>query len=325
MKEIKLHYLGFWDGFSFGENLFSNLLKKHFRLVFDDKDPDFLIYTPLCKPFEYMRYDCPRILFSGEPLSADFNVADYFIGFDDITFGDRVHRFPIFLYDILFYNRYANPITEDEARGFLKEKEYFCNYIFGHDTVHGIRERILEAVSTYKRVECAGRHRNNMPGGLTFNMQSKIPFMEKCKFSIASESMPYPGFTSEKICHAFQTHTVPIYFGDPDISKYFNVDSFVNYSDFENLESLVKRIIQIDQDDDLYIHMLCQFRYNTLTYEQDSLTALEKYLVHIFEQDKDTAYRRPRYYQAKIHETNLYEYYRYHDTVPVRIMRKLGM
>ena len=29
------------------------------------------------------------------------------------------------------------------------------SYIFGHDTALGIREKILEALSSYKRVECA--------------------------------------------------------------------------------------------------------------------------------------------------------------------------
>ena len=130
MKTVKLHFIGFWEGFSFEDNLFSNILKKRFHLVFDDIDPDFLICTPLCKPFEYMKYDCPRIMYTGEPLNADFNAVDYFIGFDEISFGDRVCRFPIFLYDIALYGGFAKQITEDEARVFLKEKEYFCNYIY---------------------------------------------------------------------------------------------------------------------------------------------------------------------------------------------------
>ena len=325
MKTVKLHFIGFWEGFSFEDNLFSNILKKRFHLVFDDIDPDFLICTPLCKPFEYMKYDCPRIMYTGEPLNADFNAVDYFIGFDEISFGDRVCRFPIFLYDIALYGGFAKQITEDEARVFLKEKEYFCNYIYGHDTVHGVRERSLEAISTYKRVECAGRHRNNMPDGLTFNMQSKIPFMEKCKFSIASESMPYPGFTTEKISHAFQTHTIPIYFGDPNIGRYFNEDAFLNYSQFDSMEALVQKVAEIDQNDDLYIHMLCQYRYNRMDYETHAISALENFLIHIFEQDKEEAYRRPRFYQARIYESNLREYNRYYDSVPFRIMRKMGI
>jgi len=37
----------------------------------------------------------------------------------------------------------SEPISEDEAKRELQSKEYFCNYIFGHDTAIGKREEIL--------------------------------------------------------------------------------------------------------------------------------------------------------------------------------------
>jgi len=168
MKKIKIHFLGFWEDFNPRNNMFTSILRRRYELEYDSVDPDFLICSPLCKPFEYMRYDCPRIMYTGEFISVDFTAIDYFIGYDDISFGDRAMRFPLFLFndDAVFTN--YEPMTEDEAVRILKEKKYFCNYIFGHDTELGIRERILEGLQAYKRVECAGTHRNNMPGGKTF-------------------------------------------------------------------------------------------------------------------------------------------------------------
>lgn len=322
MKTVKLYFTGFWDDFCNEENLFTRILRKRYHVVIDPIDPDFLICSSLGKPYEYMNYDCPRIMYTGEFNSADFTALDYFIGYDDISFGDRAYRFPLFLYDVTRFT--DKPLTEDEAWALLKKKKYFCNYIFGHDTQLGIREKILEGLSSYKRVECAGRHRNNMPNGLTFNMFSKLPFMEQCKFTISAESVRYPGYTSEKIGHAFQTHTIPIYFGDPDINKDFNEEAFLNYSSFSSVEDLVNKVIEIDRNDDLYVHMLCQHRYNVADYEERKFKGLEAFLYNIFDQTKEEAYRRPRYYRSYWHEVYLQEYNRAVYTIPFRACRKLG-
>ncbi|MBO7253355.1 MAG: hypothetical protein J6V25_12100 [Oscillospiraceae bacterium] len=326
MKTIKLHYLGFWDNFDMEDNFFSHILEKRYNIVLDAENPDFLICYPLCRPFEYMRYDCPRIMYTGEFISADFTAIDYFIGYDDISFGDRSYRYPYYLYDYHkeeIFKRCGPALTEDEARKILKEKEYFCNYIFGHDTQLGIREKILEALSEYKRVECAGTHRNNMPGGKRYSMMEKMPFMEKCKFTICAESVCYPGYTSEKIGHAFQARTVPIYFGDPDVEKNFNKDAFVNYSSFDSVEAMVEKVIEIDSNDDLFIHMLCQERYCENNYEEKKYQGLAEFLYHIFDQEKEEAYRRPRFYRSFWHEVYLEEYSQAVDTVPFRAARKL--
>lgn len=322
MKTVKLYFTGFWEDFDYEHNMFTSILKRRYHVVLDSADPDFLICAPLGRPYEYMKYNCPRIMYTGEFISADFTALDYFIGFDDISFGDRALRFPLFLFNDDAVASASKALSHDEAYNILKSKEYFCNYIFGHDTELGIREKILEGLSAYKRVECAGTHRNNMPGGQTFNMQTKIPFMEKCKFSIAAESVNYPGFTSEKIGHAFQTNTIPIYFGDPDIHKDFNEKAFVDYSQFPGVEELVKKVIEIDQNDELYVEMLCQQRYNLANYEEEMFRKLEAFLFHIFDQDKEEAYRRPRFYRSYWHESYLKEYNKAVQSIPYRIVRK---
>lgn len=182
----------------------------------------------------------------------------------------------------------------------------------------------MEGLSEYKRVECAGIHRNNMPGGQTFNMQTKLAFMEKCKFSIAAESVRYPGFASEKIGHAFSTHTIPIYFGDPDIAKDFNGDAFVDWTRYPSVEKLVEKVIEIDQNDELYIDMLCKSRYNQADYEAQMFKKLEDFLYHIFDQDKEEAYRRPRFYRSYWQESYLKEYNLSRESIPFRVLRKLG-
>jgi len=207
----------------------------------------------------------------------------------------------------------------------LKSKEYFCNYIYGHNDRLGVREKMLEALSAYKHVVCAGSHHNNMPGGERVNIENKFTLMSKCKFSIAVESIRYPGFTSEKIAHAFRTRTVPIYFGDPDVAKCFNEDAFINYASFDSAQAMAQRVMQIDQDDELYIEMLCQNRYVVEEYETKMAEDLAQYLYHIFDQDKEEAYRRPRFFRAEHHENYLKEFNRTQTALPHRILRKLKL
>ena len=97
MKTLKLKFCNFWDGFSEKENLFYNILKNHFNIEISEK-PDFVICSNRGKMFEYMKYDCPRIMFMGESLSPDWGCIDYCIGFDYMDFGDRFFRLVYGLY-----------------------------------------------------------------------------------------------------------------------------------------------------------------------------------------------------------------------------------
>ena len=99
MKTIKIYFCGFWGSFINDKNLFTILLSKYFNVEITD-NPDFVICSNRSSPFEYMKYDCPRIMFMGENLSPDLTVFDYVIGFDYLDFGDRYFRLPFsFYYD----------------------------------------------------------------------------------------------------------------------------------------------------------------------------------------------------------------------------------
>ena len=324
MKTLKIWFTGFWKSFDIKNNMFTQILEKKYQLNISPDNPDFLICSPLGRPYEYENFDCPRIMYTGEFLSADFNAVDYFIGFDEISFADRSFRFPLFLYNDN-YGKYecSEPVTRDVAESILKEKKYFCNYIFGHDTAIGKREEILHDLMDYKRVECAGKHLNNMPDGKVYTMRTNKIIRKESKFTISAESVSYPGFTSEKICDAFRNFSIPIYYGDPTIGDVFNNKAFINCHNFKSIDDAVKRVIEIDNDDELYIEMLCQPRYLENDYENMMYHRLAEYLYSIFDQSREEAYRRPRFYRAGWHETYLKEYNRYMLSYPHRLLKKL--
>ena len=90
MKEIKIHFCDFWMGHSLENDFFLNLLKDKYNFIIDKKNPDFVICS--CYADEYKKFDCPRIFYSGENITPDFNVYDYAISFDYLDFGKRYLR-----------------------------------------------------------------------------------------------------------------------------------------------------------------------------------------------------------------------------------------
>jgi alpha(1,3/1,4) fucosyltransferase len=104
----------------------------------------------------------------------------------------------------------------------------------------------------YKKVDSGGKALNSI-GGL---VNDKLAFQRECKFSIAFENSSYPGYTTEKILHAFVADTIPIYWGNPLVHKDFNTKAFINCHDYNNFDEVVDRVIEIDNNDELYLQYL---------------------------------------------------------------------
>jgi hypothetical protein len=54
---------------------------------------------------------------------------------------------------------------------------------------------------------------------------------------------------------------VPIYWGDPTVTKDFDPRCFINAHDFPDDESLIRHIAQVDKDDDLYCQLLVAAKF----------------------------------------------------------------
>ena len=322
-KVININFIGFWRNFNKEDNFFSNILRKRYKPVISDK-PDFVIVSSLCKPFEYMKFDCVRILYSGEPLHPDFNAFDYVIGFDNISFDDRYLLFPYFLLNKEKAMSCIAP-NKEIISSLLLNKEYFCNFIYSHESPNGERSKILDTLSKYKRVECPCTYKNNMPDNWKVQFTvDKVDFIKRCKFTIAFESFSHAGFLTEKIRDAFVGNSIPIYYGDPNVDKVFNEKAFINCNNFSSFDDVLQKVIEIDNDDDMYIKMISAPKYVKDDYVQIKYKELEEFLFNIFDQSPKNAFRRYKEFAAKAHEENLKEYMKIRENeLLYRIVRKL--
>ena len=82
--------------------------------------------------------------------------------------------------------------------------------------------------------------------------------MRSYKFCIAFENTEQPGYTTEKLVHAFAANTVPIYWGNPAVAQDFNTKAFINYFDHGSIEASIREVIRVDQDPKLYAQYISE-------------------------------------------------------------------
>lgn len=75
--------------------------------------------------------------------------------------------------------------------------------------------------------------------GRGFNeIQSKEEGLVDYMFSVAIENASYETYFTEKIQDCFSTGTIPVYYGSPNIGKFFNPDGIINLNDNFDISSL---------------------------------------------------------------------------------------
>ncbi len=310
MKKIKVNFCDFHKGFDKEHNEYMDVLRKKYDVEISD-NPDYLIYS--CFGTDYLKYDCIRIFYTGECIVPNFNDCDYAIGFDRITFGDRYVRVPIYLLHRFKKDYLAILDRKEFTKDDLDKKEGFCSFVYSNCFAQDIRTEIFNKLSEYKQVSSGGRYLNNIGGAV----KDKNAFQTKHKFSVAFENCTYAGYSTEKIVESFSAYTIPIYYGDQDITLDFNEKAFINCHNYKNLDEVVERVKEIDQNDELYLSMINE---NPIKQKAD-LDAFANFFYYIIDQDYEKAFRRPVSLYTKANdamfrrhaffENYIYKYYKY--------------
>lgn len=295
MKTVKINFVGFWETFNKSSNFLVGALRKSFDVRLSD-DPDYLFVSCFTNMFDFVNYpNAIRIFVCGEDLTPDFAFFDYYIGYGSVVYGDRYLYYPCFLYHETWTEFDLKQLSLEEGKDVLKSKTRFCDFIYGEDDKNHIRSRVFNLLNTYKHVDAFGTYLNNQPDGKPvsyFNLEEKIAAQRQCKFSIVVECEHFENYVTEKIHHALLGQTIPIYFGTESVSNIFNKRRFVYANDFRTDAELMAQIKRIDEDDELFLSMLCEKPFVDGEYVAAANTNLQRFLANIFSQEKPVAYRR---------------------------------
>jgi len=234
-----------WRNFDKRDNYFYHLLSQCYQLDITS-DPDFLIYGP--RGIEHRKYKCIKIFYTGENVRPDFWQCDFAFSFD-YPETPRNYRLPLYaLYDDPLKLLKKNPIND-----ILRAKTRFCNFVYSNPNAKK-RIRFFKLLNKYKKVDSGGSVLNN----LGYKIQNKREFISSYKFTISFENESYPGYSTEKIFEPMLESSIPIYWGNPLVTRDFNSKSFINVHEFDSYEDVIEQIIKIDQDHDLYIQYLSE-------------------------------------------------------------------
>mgnify|MGYP003384864253 FL=1 len=109
----------------------------------------------------------------------------------------------------------------------------------------GQYQQSMEAIDKY----VAGRFSDQF-------VRQAIKSYQPYKFVICFENTVVSGYVTEKLTNAFLAHAVPIYYGAPDVSTYFNPNAFINCRDFDTLDDCVVHVQEVNQNEELYLSYL---------------------------------------------------------------------
>ena len=246
-KKIKINFADFWVGFNPTDNYFFNLLKENFDIEIS-KTPEYLFYSVFGN--DHQNYRCKKILYIGENIAPPLCHVDYAFSFDYMD-DKRNFRLPHYL----LYPNYYDLINKKVDDSLLNRK--FCSFVVSNGNSVD-RNNFFQNLSKYKKIDSGGRIFNN----LGYLVDDKHKFLKQYKFNLCFENNAHRGYnehyTTEKLPQAMLANTIGIYFGNTQIEKEFNKNSFINVRDFKNYDEAIEYIIYLDKNDDKYMEVTKQ-------------------------------------------------------------------
>ena len=82
-----------------------------------------------------------------------------------------------------------------------------------------------------------------------------MEFLQQYKFSFHSKTRAILDTQTEKILQAKTAGCIPIYWGNPEISRDFDTKNFVNAHDYKDFGQCIEAILRLDRDDDAFRSM----------------------------------------------------------------------
>lgn len=248
-KQVRLAFCDLAPDWDARDNYFAQTLEHAgWEITFcngPEEKPDFVLCGTF--GFDFLKYDCCRIQFSGEDSWPDLNLYDYAMGFEVLDFDGRYLRLPLYAMRSSWAPALTKHTVPDEE---LLAKKKFCNFVVSNDYSNE-RNEFFAALNAHRPVDSGGGYRNNIGGPVT----DKLAFQRGYKFSIAYENSRGPGYCTEKIVDAFAAATVPIYWGAPDVKQEFNPAAFLCADDYPDTAALIAAIDEIDRDDEKFLAM----------------------------------------------------------------------
>jgi len=282
MKNLSVCFLNSWTGFDWNDNFIYHTLSTEYNVEINQENPDIVIcnntnYSPdngvtdrYRGKAKIIHWHCESFDTTGLP---DYNKCDYSISSCKHEHEKNV-RIPLWSFYIQWFESQPqyNPVRNQAYLVSLEqiEKKYpphkkpkFCCLLTNNG--NGFKSEGYPPFLEWSQkqglvTESRGKAFRNMPpiGDNGFNELSKMQYVKDFKFNLAYDNSDNRGWITEKMIHPMVVGTIPIYWGAVDVAEEFNKHAFLDIRDFENLDALHDRVLQIHNDDSLFFEMQTQ-------------------------------------------------------------------
>ena len=226
---MRINIARFWAGATAGEIVRTILPDLEPYVDFEiSSSPQVLLYGPYAGPMPGGRFT--RVFIGCENVRPIMTECDWAFG---VAHEDCINH-PRYM-RLARWGDDSNLVQkEKDWTAILRSKSRFCAFLYANPAFY--RQAFFTALARYKRVDAPGRSMNNMPSidpvpGRP-DWSAKIAFLRNYKFVIAFENSVQAGYNTEKLTHAIEADCLPIYWGDPQIERSFNVRRFINARDY---------------------------------------------------------------------------------------------
>lgn len=135
-------------------------------------------------------------------------------------------------------NKHPISLNKDYCNIFnITQKKFQVSHVMSHKNFlpgHNLRHQTKNMIQSIKNVDLY------FPDFI--NTSEKYKLFENSMFHISIENTQNHNYISEKIVDCFMSYTVPIYWGCPNISDYFDVDGIIFFQSSEELKYILENI-----------------------------------------------------------------------------------
>lgn len=300
---LKVRFEDFWTSFDIKDNFILQALKEYFTVEIvtskDSSKPDVVFFSNFgLKNYKYS--NCIRIYITGEADCPNFNICDYATGLVDLKFSNRYLRLNFFYLSKDQYIELKQNSMENICD--LINRESFCCIVSNKER-NPIFFNFYNKLSKYKKISSGGKWNNN----IGVNVNNKFKFINKFKFNICFENELIEGYVTEKIYHSFLCDTIPIYWGSDYVNYEYQGFKFIYINKYNTIDEAIKDIIEIDNNNDLYLSLIKNNKKRVLPILNNEITKLGEFLNSSINQGSIINYNRGIYNKFYLYMKSLYE------------------
>lgn len=274
-KPIEILYGGFWD--TFYKPPRENSLRCMIRALFSGMGIDKKIVVVSVFGTQHLTTIAKEpntiyVGFSGEPHSLNPDWFHINLIMEPTDLHRNIIALPNFITNAYEFGLW--PYLQLPRPLYPLDKKKFCTFVVRNGNCT-IRNRFMQELSKYKKVECAGSFMNNMtkhetaPEDDSVYGDAYLGFLQQYKFMICFENCKKPGYITEKILNAYMAGCIPIYWGSHEALTWLNPKAFLFLKDetMNSMNHLIEQIKHIDQDPASYHAMFKEPLFTTMPEE----------------------------------------------------------